>query len=184
MPPGRGDARHGVIAKRKRLAGGRRANRLQSRSESVVSMIRVLALGLTVLTGFSALVYEVAWQKYLATLLGSHSEATAAVLGLFLGGLSLGYALFGSACRKLVERARAAGRAPRLLLFYGGVECGIGLWALLFPILFAGARMLSAHLPAGPEALGFAIDVALTALLIGPHIFSRLVRSPLRGINE
>ena len=28
------------------------------------------------------------WQRYLATLLGSHSEATAAVLGLFLGGVT------------------------------------------------------------------------------------------------
>ena len=54
-------------------------------------MIRLLALLLTVLTGFSGLVYEVTWQRYLATLLGSHSEATAAVLGLFLGGLAVGY---------------------------------------------------------------------------------------------
>ena len=53
-----------------------------------VPMLLLVALLLTVLTGFSALVYEIAWQKYLATLLGSHSEATAAVLGLFLGGES------------------------------------------------------------------------------------------------
>ena len=38
-------------------------------------MIRLIALLLTVLTGFTGLVYEVAWQKYLATLLGSHGEA-------------------------------------------------------------------------------------------------------------
>src|SRR5437016_12907309 len=59
------------------------------------SAVRQTALALTVLTGFSGLVYEVAWQKYLATLLGSHSEATAAILAIFLGGLSLGYSLFG-----------------------------------------------------------------------------------------
>ena len=68
-------------------------------------MLRRVALALTVLTGFSGLVYEVTWEKVLATLLGSHSEATAAVLGLFLGGLALGYALFGRLTRKLVERA-------------------------------------------------------------------------------
>jgi hypothetical protein len=50
-------------------------------------MTRALARALTVLTGFSGLVYEVTWQKLLATLLGSKSEATAATLGLFLGGL-------------------------------------------------------------------------------------------------
>ena len=65
----------------------------------------VVALLLTVGTGFSGLVYEVVWQKYLATLLGSHSEATASVLGIFLAGLSLGYALFGRVARALVTRA-------------------------------------------------------------------------------
>ena len=73
------------------------------------------ALVLTLLTGFSGLVYEVAWQKYLATLLGSHAEATAAVLGIFLGGLSVGYALFGRLTRRVVERARTHGERPRLL---------------------------------------------------------------------
>ncbi len=54
-------------------------------------MLRAVALLLTVITGFSGLVYEVGWQKYIATLLGSHSEATASVLGIFLAGLSVGY---------------------------------------------------------------------------------------------
>ena len=78
-------------------------------------MLRLAALLLTVLTGFSGLVYEITWEKYLATLLGSHSEATAAVLGLFLGGLSVGYWLFGALTRKLIDRAREQGRKPRLL---------------------------------------------------------------------
>jgi hypothetical protein len=41
-------------------------------------LTRFTAILLTVLTGFSGLVYEVTWQKYLATLLGSQGEATAA----------------------------------------------------------------------------------------------------------
>lgn len=40
-------------------------------------MIRSTALALTLLTGVSGLVYQVAWQKVLASLLGSHSEAVA-----------------------------------------------------------------------------------------------------------
>ncbi len=36
--------------------------------------MRAVALGLTVLTGFSGLVYEVSWQRYLSILLGSHGE--------------------------------------------------------------------------------------------------------------
>jgi len=131
-------------------------------------MLRALALLLTALTGFSALVYQVAWQRALASLLGSQSEATAAVLGLFLGGLSLGYALCGRLSRRLVRRALARGTQPGLLAAYALVECGIGLFALLFPWSFAGIRALSLELPAAPGALGFAADVGLAALLIGP----------------
>jgi spermidine synthase len=131
-------------------------------------MIRALALLLTVLTGFTGLVYEVAWQKYLATLLGSHSEATAAVLGIFLGGLSVGYWLFGVLTDRIVTVAAARGRPPRLLLVYGLVESAIGLYALLFPWIFEFIRALSYAIPHGPGGLGFAIDVGLSILLIGP----------------
>ena len=77
-------------------------------------MIRAAALLLTLLTGFSGLVYEVAWQKYLASLLGSHSEATAAVLAIFLGGMAVGYEVFGRVTRAAVARASADGEAPAL----------------------------------------------------------------------
>ncbi len=130
--------------------------------------MRIVALLLTVLTGFTGLVYEVTWQKCLATLLGSHSEATAAVLGIFLGGLSVGYSLFGRWTHRLVTAAEREGRPPALLRFYGIVEAGIGLYALVFPLLFQGVLMLSLWLPQGSSGLGFAIDVGLTVLLIGP----------------
>src|SRR3990172_308 len=131
-------------------------------------MIRAAALMLTVLTGFSGLVYEVAWQKYLATVLGSHAEATAAVLAIFLGGLSAGYALFGWVTRRAVERSRRSSRPLNLLSLYGLVEIAIGAYALLFPFLFGLAQGLSLLLPHTSQEVGFAFDVVLTALLIGP----------------
>jgi spermidine synthase len=131
-------------------------------------MRRPLALLLTLLTGFSGLVYEVTWQKYLAILLGSDSEATAAVLGLFLGGLAVGYALFGHVARHLVARADAAQRPPRLLAAYGLVEAAIGAYALLFPDLFQALRSLSFVLPLASPGLGFARDVVLAGLLVAP----------------
>jgi spermidine synthase len=131
-------------------------------------MIRAVALFLTVLTGFSGLVYEVTWQKYLATLLGSHSEATAAVLGIFLGGLALGYWLFGLVTHRVVARAEAAGKLPRLLLLYGVIEAGIGLYVLAFPWLFRGIQEFSYSIPHGAGGIGFAIDVLLAVVLIGP----------------
>ena len=131
-------------------------------------MIRSAALLLTVLTGFSGLVYEVTWQKYLATLLGSHSEATAAVLGLFLGGLSVGYSLFGRVSRRLAESGSPERARGRLLRVYGLVELGIGLYAFVFPLAFAAARSISLWIPVEQQGLAFACDVLLSALLIGP----------------
>ncbi len=125
------------------------------------------ALALTVLTGFSGLVYEVAWQKYLAMLLGSHAEATAAVLGIFLGGLSAGYAIFGRLTRRVVERAHRRGEPPRLLYIYALAETGIGLYALLFPWIFGWVQQLSLLGPTG-TGTGFAFDVGLSTLLLGP----------------
>ncbi len=140
-------------------------------------MLLRVALLLTVLTGFSALVYEIAWQKYLATLLGSHSEATAAVLGLFLGGLAAGYAFFGRFSRRHLARARAAGRPPRLLVAYGILEASIGVYALIFPFFFKFAQSLSFALPHGGGGLGFALDLGLSALLVGPPPCSWAARS-------
>jgi len=90
------------------------------------------------------------------------------VLGIFLGGLAVGYAVFGRASRWLVERARHRNRPLRLLSFYALVEAGIGVYALLFPLLFSAAQYLSLLGPIDHDALGFAFDVALSALLIGP----------------
>ncbi len=131
-------------------------------------MTRRIALILTVLTGFSGLVYQVAWQKYLAALLGSHSEATAAVLGIFLGGLSYGYSLFGRVSHGLTEKAEQEGRPPHLLFTYGCIEAAIGVWALLFPFLFKGVFALALWLPHSSPGISFSIDVLLTILLIGP----------------
>ena len=132
------------------------------------SLVRTVALLLTALTGFSGLVYEVAWQRYLATLLGAQSEATAAVLGIFLGGLSAGYALFGWMTRRLVMRAHASARRPSLLAAYGLIETAIGVYALLFPWLFRGAQQVSLALPTGGGLAAFAADVVLAAALIAP----------------
>jgi predicted membrane-bound spermidine synthase len=135
---------------------------------TISALVRAIALLLTALTGFAGLAYEVAWQRYLATLLGAHSEATAAVLAIFLGGLSLGYWLFGAVTRALVQRSRATGRPPPLLLVYGCVEGAIGVYALLFPWLFRAAQQVSLWLPAGGGLFGFAGDVVLAAALCGP----------------
>ncbi len=76
---------------------------------------RFAALALTLASGAAGLGYEVVWQRYLGTLLGSQSEATAVVLALFLAGLATGYALFGRLCAR-------EPRTHRLQLVYAAVE--------------------------------------------------------------
>ena len=131
-------------------------------------MTRAITLSLTLLTGFSGLVYEVAWQRYLATLLGSHSEATAAILAIFLGGLSLGYWLFGRVTQRYGGSEEGSRPNHRLFLVYGLVEGAIGLYAIVFPWLFGGIQVLSYAVPAGSLLFNFSVDVLLSTLLIGP----------------
>ncbi len=89
--------------------------------------LRSVALLLTFFTGFTALVYEVTWHFYLANLLGSQARSAALVLATFLGGLAIGYNLFGRFSQS---------RGPRsLVMLCGALEAAIGIWALAFPWL-------------------------------------------------
>jgi len=88
---------------------------------------------LTTLTGAAGLIYQVSWLRYLGRLLGSDSLATATVLGVFLGGLSLGYLGWGYFTEREIP----------LLRLYGLLEGIIGLWALLFPWLFTAVEAMT-----------------------------------------
>ncbi|MFQ5852606.1 MAG: fused MFS/spermidine synthase, partial [Candidatus Binatia bacterium] len=77
------------------------------------------------LSGAAGLIYEIVWMRQLTLLFGSTIFAVSAVLTAFMGGLALGSFLFG----------RLAGRLARPLLTYGLLEVGIGLYALLLPVI-------------------------------------------------
>jgi len=100
------------------------------------------AYALTFLTGAAGLIYQIAWQKYLVRLLGSDRLATATVLGVFLAGLSAGYVV----CGRLSERSRDPFRT------YGLLEGAIGVWALVFPWLFAAVDALGVPAPVAASA--------------------------------
>src|SRR5260221_11093634 len=78
-------------------------------------------------SGATALVYEVVWSKYLSQMFGSTIQAQTVVLAVLMGGLALGNFLL----------SRKVDRLARPLRAYGYVEAGIGLYAFLFPTLFA-----------------------------------------------
>jgi spermidine synthase len=73
-------------------------------------------------SGFTGLIYEVIWAKYLALLLGSTAYAQVGVLAVFMGGLAVGSIAWGS----MVDRA------ARPLALYGVLEVGIGVCAAAF----------------------------------------------------
>src|SRR4030095_11335050 len=105
-------ARLRFAARRPTTSASLRAEQHNSGCVILPAMLRPIVLALTVCTGFTGLAYEITWQKYLQILLGAHSEATATVLGLFLGGLSLGYWSFGHAPRAVGLRGRRHGGRP------------------------------------------------------------------------
>lgn len=82
---------------------------------------------LVFLSGFTGLIYQVTWHKYLSVMLGSHSQAAALVLALFFFFLSIGYELFGRFSAR-ISRDR--------LIQYAGLEFIIGMYALYSPQLF------------------------------------------------
>jgi spermidine synthase len=112
---------------------------------------------LVFLTGMAGLAYQVAWQRYLSRLLGSDTAATAIILGVFLGGLAAGYAVFGL----LSARIRNAFRA------YGLAEAAIGLWGLAFPLTFEAVSSLTAAWSFSPTPVLVLQGVLSTVILIG-----------------
>ncbi|MFQ5766687.1 MAG: fused MFS/spermidine synthase, partial [Acidobacteriota bacterium] len=91
-----------------------------------------LLLVLCFLSGFSSLIYEVAWMRRLTFVFGVSAYATATVLCAFMGGLALGSWIF----------RRQADRARRPLRLYAGLEMGIALYALLLPAILHGLTPL------------------------------------------
>ena len=86
--------------------------------------LSTLVLSTFFVSGIAGLVYQVVWTRYLALFLGHTSYAVIAVLAAFMGGLALGNAWLGSKVDTM----------PRPLQFYAGLELGIGVFALLFPM--------------------------------------------------
>lgn len=89
-------------------------------------------LGLFFLSGFTALLYQVVWLKYLVLVFGNTVYATSTLLSVFMGGLALGSFLFG----------RIADKVRNPLRLYALLEGLIGLFALFSPFLFKGAVSL------------------------------------------
>ena len=86
------------------------------------------------LSGATGLVYQVVWQRMLGLVFGHGVHATTAVLVAFMIGLGLGSMIF----------ARRVSRFRNLIVTYGWLEVGIGLYCAALPLLLpvvAGAYL-------------------------------------------
>jgi spermidine synthase len=80
------------------------------------------------LSGAAGLIYEVVWMRMLALVFGATAFATSTILASFMAGLALGSFYFS----RVIER----GASP--LRVYALLEAGIGVFAFLMPVIFAG----------------------------------------------
>jgi spermidine synthase len=88
-------------------------------------MWRRLILGLFFVSGISGLIYEVAWTRLLTLMFGDTVLAVSTVLASFMAGLALGSFWSG----------RRSDQQQQVLRLYAAMEAGIGLTALLVPLV-------------------------------------------------
>ena len=113
------------------------------------------------LTGASALVYEVIWQRYLTCLTGNDSLAT---MALILGRFSR-RTFWRLRALRLVEPAGPTGRpGPDLCAL---LEAIIGIWGLIFPSLFAAMAFATRTWSFAPPGWLLLEGAVSTIVLIG-----------------
>jgi spermidine synthase len=98
----------------------------------VLPRVGLAFAGLFVVSGACGLAYEVVWSRLLHHVFGVSAFAISTVLASFMGGMALGAALLG----------RSADRMRRPLRLFAALEAGIGLYALVLPVLLAGVERL------------------------------------------
>ena len=106
------------------------------------------------LSGATALAYEVVWARQLALVLGSATGAAAAVLSAFMFGLALGAIAVGW----------RADDSRRPLRWYGLLEFGIGIYALAFDPLL---ELVISKWPNQPWLASFVVLFVPAALMGG-----------------
>jgi len=83
-------------------------------------------------SGVVGLVYEIVWNRLLTLVFGSTVFATTTVLTAFMSGMAIGSLYFG----------RLADRSKSPLRIYAYLELGIGVFALLVPLILSAANII------------------------------------------
>ncbi len=127
---------------------------------------RLAAVALLFLvSGCAGLIYEVLWTRSLTLVFGKTVHAASAVLAAYMAGLALGSATGGRLIDRLSGRLRGG---P--LIAYAALEVGIGLWALLLPLVLRAVTAVYTSIAAPyetpPASVGLLRFVLATAALM------------------
>lgn len=115
-----------------------------------------LLCGVFLLSGFSALVYQTAWQRMLGLFAGSDAVAATLVVGAFLFGLGVGSLAGAFVADRLTARGAIQG--------FGLCELGVGLFALASGAVLNGF-LFKVVVPLSPGPAMVAATVVLALLV-------------------
>jgi len=115
------------------------------------------------ISGAASLIYQVVWGRMLSLTFGSTAAAAGVVLAAFMGGLALGAYVGG----------KYADRFPgRVMVAFVGVETGIALYGLAFPVLVGSLtplyRAMQTALGASGPTMRLLMGVGALVLLLVP----------------
>ncbi len=139
---------------------------------------RLIVTLLFLLSGFAALIYQVAWQRLLVVFAGGDVHSITIIVAVFMGGLGIG-ALAGGA---LADRSSAA----RSLLWFAAAELAIAAFGLASKALIYDLLYLKTSEIAVSRATTTAL---ITAVLIVPTMLMGmslplLARAMIHGIAD
>ncbi len=110
------------------------------------------------MSGFPALIYQIVWQRSLFSIYGVNIESVTMVVSAFMLGLGLGSLLGG-----MISTVK---RIP-LLVIFGLVELGIGLFGLASLRLFHWVALFTAGVPPIQTGLISFVLVVIPTVLMG-----------------
>ena len=112
-----------------------------------LSVLRLWIALFFLLSGGTALVYQVVWVRMVGMVVGASTLAVSIVVAAYMAGLGIGARLAGPAAK----------RSPHPLAVYGGLELGIGSFALLSPLVLSGMASLPVSGPLQLAVAGLAL---------------------------
>lgn len=125
----------------------------------------ILVLACFGLSGVSALIYQVAWNRILSLVLGSSVYAFSLILTTFILGLALGTVVFSRICNRFGD----------LLKVFGMLQVGIGLTALMALPLFGNIPFINRWVYQNISLLFSSVQAAnfliILALFLAPTFF-------------